>query len=347
MATKKNQGKGNSKMATRKSAAVPVEKEETRDDLGSLVRIPLDQIDFDSFANCRSAGWEKATSSGTKDEGASYEELVASIEATGQKDPITVRPKPGKGNRKPYECIKGFRRGKAVAEIASKQQIAEPTIKAIIKELSDLEATEENVFENTARDNLSSSDLAHAANNLLMRYQAAGMTVSVNQLAKRMGKNQSYLNSLIKIVATAPKLAEKWRNETVVIPVTAMSDIAALPVTEQEAAYERAKAGKAIGGQSRSSTTPDQKAVNLADRMGNLFGRLEALGLLKLKLEWNPESLRILGVDPKDVSKDGWTAAGAKGAESFTKAYDGVKENQKKAKLASKGESASEESASN
>lgn len=321
----------------------------TNKETGTLAVIPLSLVDFDSFPNCRSEGWQGAET-GNQEGGTTYKELKDSIESSGQKDPITVRIKanPKKGTP-PYECVKGYRRGKAIAEIAEKAGNPNPTIKVIVKELTDLEAEEENVFENTARDNLSAPDVAFAAYNLLQRYKAQGVNMSVNQLATRMGKNQSYLNMLVKIVNDDATIAQKWRTAPVSVPVKTIASVAKLDVAaDPEArnkAFELAKQGKwnpktnkPIG----STEPPSAKktAIAAVKRNANMLGRMAALGFLgikpKYKETWTGPMVVELGVEKwNDLKPEEQTEVCRAGLAAYDEAFSAMKEAQHKAKVAS------------
>lgn len=318
-----------------KAAAAIVETPGQDDQLGELCFLPLNEIDFESFPNCRTSEWQKAQSNET-DGGTVYSDLVESIKANGQKSPIVVRRKPGNRNKLAYECVAGFRRGQAIKEIASLNKDPDPQIKCIVKELTDLQAHEENVFENATREDLSGPELAFAANNLLMRYQAAGIPISITKLAARMGKNQGYLSTLLGIVTKAPAVAEKWRNEATNIGYKVMAEVADLPANEQEEGYANAKANKPVAGRGaagRAGTPLDKKSLNKAESVAGLLGRLVALKHIRLHAEWSPDFLRVLGATelgqlPKDVQ----AGIVEKAKEAFQKAIEGTKAAQKAGK---------------
>jgi len=333
--------------------------------LGSLQIVKLTRIDADSFPNCRTGDWHNTTSSTVQDSGTSFPELTESIEIKGQIDPITVRPKanPKKGGPD-LECIKGFRRLRAVKILGEKRGDTNPDVKVIIKVLNDLEAAEENTFENTARDNLKPADLAYAAHNLLMRYRAAGVTMSINQIAQRMGKNQSYMNQLVNIVDKVPAIATQWRDAAVDIPVMVMAQVAkkALPPAPGEVvdgnaptkAFELAKQGKLdpkTGKEKteRGPTPPAATAKALVERNGNLLGRLKAMGFVTIRKDkeadmWTPALLLVLGVKTSDLTLEDQAATVAAGKDAYEKAIKATQEAQAKSKVKSTEDDESEES---
>lgn len=274
------------------------------DQLGTLMVVPIRQVDARSFTNQRTGDFTIGDSNedGTDQ---SFAELVASIDETGQKDPITIRRKKGGvfDNGMPFEVIKGFRRFAAVNLIAQRDGTLETAgVKAILKDLSDLEALEENVFENTARDNLTGPDLAWAAFNLQEQYKSNGVAVSDNILAKKMGKNQSYISKIKKIVQSAPIAAKAWQQAKSPLTVEAMDRIAKLDPDKQEAEYERIV--KALGGKgnARGGTKPPvETATNQATKLARLLGNLVSQGLITTDINWEA-NLDALGIKVADLT---------------------------------------------
>ena len=290
---------------------------------GILVQLPLALIDAKSFKNQRTGDFTKGAS---KEDGTdqSFEELFESIELTGQKDPITVRPKkPGQvTNGMPFEVVKGFRRYAAVSGVAQKTGAEEPTIKAIVKLLDDHAALEENVYENTARDNLTGPDLAWAAYNLQESFKARGEPISDNQLAKRMGKNQSYISKIKKIVATAPVIAKAWQESQAPLTVDAMVRIAEMAPEKQEAEY--ARINKLMGGRGNlrnggGARPPIDTATRQAEKVASLLGNLASQGLIKVDIDWNAD-LKHLGVKTDDLTVQDTRTVGKLAREAFEKA---------------------------
>jgi ParB/RepB/Spo0J family partition protein len=283
-----------SKRNTEKNAAAAIVES-----AGTLTILRASQIDFESFQNVRSAGWEKEQSSEVGD-GSSFPTLKLSIATVGQKDPITVRPKAKVGrDGYEYECIKGFQRGTAIKQIGAERKPEpdlDPVIKVIIKDLSDLEALEECTYENTARNNLTPADTAAAAVRLLDAFKAAGNEISVNALAERMGKNQSWLNSLVLIARKGGKVFDMWQTERKVsVPANVMTSLlkqctagegaaAVVDIDAAEKLYGEVQKNK---GKLPSTRTPDVlKSANAgAKAAGNLLGRLQAAGHITLSAE--------------------------------------------------------------
>jgi len=293
--SKQNKGKS---MAAKRTAEREAQESMAKA-TGQLMVLRVSQIDFESFQNVRSAGWQNQTSSEVGD-GTSFADLKTSIQAVGQKDPITVRPKPAKrGEQFEYECIKGFQRGAAIRMIGADRKPepdTDPLIKVIVKDLTDLEALEECTYENTARNNLTPADTAAAAIRLLDAFEASGKPISVNALADRMGKNQSWLNSLVVIARKGGKVFDLWQTERKVsVPAAVMTkllkecttgegDSQTVDLDKAEALYKEVQKNK---GKLPSQREPDalKTATARAKEVGNLLGQLQAGGHITLAPE--------------------------------------------------------------
>jgi ParB/RepB/Spo0J family partition protein len=301
MASKK-QNKG-SNMASKRNASNAAAADAMADmtkESGQLMVIRASRIDFESFQNVRSAGWQNETNTEAGD-GSNFPALKASIATVGQKDPITVRPKPnrsGKGDFE-FECIKGFQRGTAIKQIGAERKPEpdnDPLIKVIVKDLDDLQALEECTYENTARNNLNPADTAAAARRLLDAFKAKGINMSVNALADRMGKNQSWLNSLVVIARKGGKVFDLWQAERKVsVPALVMTkllkecttgegDNQVVDLDKAEKLYSEVQKNK---GKLPRSQNPDElkAATSAAKQAGNLLGTLLAAGHITLAPE--------------------------------------------------------------
>jgi ParB/RepB/Spo0J family partition protein len=273
--------------------------------LGTLVAMPIRLIDATTFKNQRTGDFTIGDSS-EDGNNQSFKEMVGSIEDVGQKDPITVRPK-HKGivdHGMPYEVIKGFRRFAAInllAQRAGTEQTA--TINVIIKELTDIEALEENLFENTARDNLTGPDLAWGAYNLQETYKANGLPFSGNVIAKRLGKNQPHIAKLLKIVSSAPVVSKAWQESKSPLTLDAMKRISEMDLDKQEEEYKRIN--EVMGGKGnnrgRSQKPPIESATNQAVKVATLLGNLASQSLIVVSINWEA-NLGHIGVNLKELT---------------------------------------------
>lgn len=291
--------------------------------LGQLVKIRLSELDAESFENQRTGDFTDSGDSNEDGSDQSFAEIVASIEKVGQKDPVTARYKLGvkAGSGVPaLELIKGFRRYAAIRLIGQKRGDENPEINVIIKELTDLEALEENVFENTSRANLSGPDLAWAAWKLEQKYKAEGIAVSDNLLAKRMGKNQSYISKIKKIVVNAPEVARAWRETKAPLAVDVMKRISELPREEQQQEYQRINAAMGGKGNARSAPKPPFDTAKLqVTKLARLLGALAGQGLITVDINWEA-NLSHIGVKTKDLTVQDLRAVAKVGRDEFAKA---------------------------
>lgn len=106
----------------------------------------------------------------------SLEELARSIKERGVLEPIVVRPKDGK-----YEIIMGERRYRA-SKIAGLTEIP-----AIVREVSDEDASTDALLENFQREDLNPIDRAHAIESLLsfMTWEKCAKTLGVSESTLR------------------------------------------------------------------------------------------------------------------------------------------------------------------
>lgn len=167
----------------------------------NVVDLPVSLIDADPEWNARSVV-EIVDKTGN---------LAESIKREGQQTPVIVRAIPG-GR---YKLLAGFRRLAAVSWPEKKGGLNRDTIRATIvppakdekdQELNDLIA---NLTENVQRKDLTPYDLAMRAHALHDEYD-----LSAAKLATRLGKSESYVDSLIRVVANLhPTILKRWQEE--------------------------------------------------------------------------------------------------------------------------------------
>jgi hypothetical protein len=165
---------------------------------------------------------------GTNDEKAEAG-LVESILEIGQQDPGERRPNPDPTTavKWPYKLVAGARRFVAlgiIAEGAVKGKVIHPikkdpswdatapTMLAIVKPMTELEARERNLSENTSRNNISPPDLAYGIEELVKAAKAVGVDLSGAEIARRIGKSKAYVSNIMTINGKFPrKVREHWR----------------------------------------------------------------------------------------------------------------------------------------
>lgn len=112
------------------------------------------------------------------------DELVASIREHGVLQPITVRPRENH-----FEIIAGERRFRACAKAGL------PTVPAIIKMVSDVEACELALIENLQRENLDPIEEARG-----YRQLADGFTLTQEKIAQKVGKNRATIANALRLL---------------------------------------------------------------------------------------------------------------------------------------------------
>jgi ParB family transcriptional regulator, chromosome partitioning protein len=123
----------------------------------------------------------------------SLKELAASIRSQGLMQPIVVRPRPQGG----YELIAGERRWRA-AQMAGLTQIS-----AIIKQVSDEQASAMALIENIQREDLNPLEEAFALQRLRDEF---GLTQQ--QVADAVGKSRVSVTNLLRLLNLAPAVRE-------------------------------------------------------------------------------------------------------------------------------------------
>ena len=118
-------------------------------------------------------------------EQSALDELAASIKAQGVMQPVVVRPKPQGG----YELIAGERRWRAA------QQAGLEVIPAVIKEVSDEQASAMALIENIQREDLNPLEEAQALERLREEF---GLTQQ--QVADAVGKSRSAVTNLLRLL---------------------------------------------------------------------------------------------------------------------------------------------------
>ncbi len=283
---------------------------------GRLIEALVSECDAESFENQRTGDFTKGDSS-PNGVGNSFKELTESIDEgggwdedgvhTGLREPITGRYVTGKRGKQVLQIVAGFRRFAAVNLLAQRDNmLAQARIPVLVKELTDTEALEENIFENSARDDLSGPDLAWAAYNLRTKYVADGSSISDNQIAKRMGKNQTHISRLLRIVTAAPTVCTAWRESSAPLKLDDIERISKLDPKEQETEYAKVIAAKS--GQSGAVGAGGKPLLEIAtkkaERIATTVGTLVKNGLVTSNIDWQA-----------DLEKAGISLEGLDGAE--------------------------------
>ena len=127
-------------------------------------------------------------------------ELAESIEEHGLLQPIVVRPI----EEDMFEIIAGERRFRAL------QSLSKTHADVIIRYLDDEETAVVALIENIQRENLSVVEEAEAYKKLL----EIGDTTQ-SELAKSVGKSQSFIANKLRLLKLAPKVLERLRESKI------------------------------------------------------------------------------------------------------------------------------------
>lgn len=127
-------------------------------------------------------------------------ELAQSIEANGLIQPVTLRKYTGEDGKK-YEIVCGERRFRAVS------LLGKDTIQAVVKELDDKQAFACMVIENLQRKDIDPMEEAQALKHLFNKG-----AVSVKEIAKMLGKSQSFVVNRIQLNNILPEFVQLMRD---------------------------------------------------------------------------------------------------------------------------------------
>lgn len=159
------------------SAAAPGADESSAADISSLDELPITDIVRGRYQPRREF------------DQSSLEELAASIRAQGVMQPVVVRPRAQGG----YELIAGERRWRA-AQLAGLVQIP-----AVIRDVSDEQASAMALIENIQREDLNPLEEAAALDRLKDEFQ-----LTQQQVADAVGKSRVAVTNLLRLLNLAP-----------------------------------------------------------------------------------------------------------------------------------------------
>jgi hypothetical protein len=248
--------------------------------MDNIHTIPLSDIEVDFAWNARSGKW---TVDSGDEESADFSDFVASFESPSgivQHTPVEVRPTPD--GPKKYFLVSGYRRYKAI-EIASKRlSIEQPSIRAVIKALSPIEARVQNVGENATRQNLSVPDLAWGVWEIQCESKRAGKPLSGTVIAQLLGRNQSYIDKLLVIMREClPELTKRWRKMPRSMSVADMLTVAKSSREDQRSVFQSMLTSQPEQPDDvRAKNSWIEVSKRKAREIGSLLGRLEAAGLI-------------------------------------------------------------------
>ena len=241
-----------------------------------IVLVPLKDIFADLAWNSRSGDF----AGDTKEEENSFKELIASIKDSGgvNKDAVKLRPK---GNAGKYALVAGFRRYFAIKAIAEEQGNKEPVIRALVEDLDELTARQENVRENVARASLKGADLAWSLLEIRNQYLAKKVEPTDIMITNSVGMNQSYGNKLLRIATgVKPAIFKAWRESKLPLTIPEMLAVSKVDPQRQQEEYDSLmkKKGPKTGKDKTKAYIDSMKKK--AAKLGYLLGSLEREGLI-------------------------------------------------------------------
>jgi ParB-like chromosome segregation protein Spo0J len=188
--------------------------------------VPLTDIFVDPDWNNRSLANTLAESTASREdvEGTGIQGLAMGIFQDGQDEPIILRGTAGlyKKTNKPYALVAGFRRYEAINRLNADAHLvklrsdekksvvpnsANGTIRAVVRNLSELEAIKLNLRENTQRNDMSTPDLVNGARKLKFLHQMDSVAI-----ANTLGKSKQYVDLLLRVATLQPVILDHWRN---------------------------------------------------------------------------------------------------------------------------------------
>lgn len=272
--------------------------------------LPLDKIVVDPKENARLS----IASGDSSEDRHDFDLLVDGIRAKGQDTPVMVRPV--KGGK--YELVAGYRRVAAIAKIAETDGVKAPTVKAIVRDMSDDEKYSLNMRENTERDNLRVPDVAFGVGRMIASQKERGTYKSTSDVARELGLSQSYVSKLEKIAGSLDsKLFKAWREERAPRPYLEVWAIAQKPKAEQDKAWND---GGGNGNKSdNKSSKKVEKAAKTVARFAEDLGYLAAIEAIKLVKDPSESDWKAIAIGLTDSkAKRVWEA----GRDSYVQGWN-------------------------
>jgi hypothetical protein len=272
-----------------------------------VVEVPLSQIWRDRTWNARSGNWEDDT-----------EEIYESMQPEGVEGPIVqdsaVVLRPIETLRAMYdnqveieippECVyalvSGFGRCEVRMRIAKEREEENPTILAVVRNMTEAEALAANIRENTGRNELKPADVAWQLWNLHEFYGSVCEWKTAEQLAPMIARKADTTRKLLSIMKRGDKkVVDAWRNCRIVISVDDMTKVVALPRIKQMEAYRALLVAPGGTRQNGRRITSD-KTVRMAESTGRLLGALEREGLIELRIDFTRDIDKLVPIGGRD-----------------------------------------------
>ncbi len=189
---------------------------------------------------------------------AGIREMAESIKANGVLQAIVVLPANAAGR---YKLVIGERRVRGCLLLGLQ------TISALVRQLTALEADIAQVVENEQRKNVNPLHTARKLRRMLDKHRRLdGSEMEHAELAKKIGKGETYVSQHLRLLDLPPSVAALAEN-TVLRDVDTLTNIAKLFEVDQPAAAElvgKAEAGQKVTRAETSGALRDAKAKRKA-----------------------------------------------------------------------------------
>lgn len=149
---------------------------------------------------------QSSTNTKGRNEGKSFDELVASIKEKGVLMPILVRVIPDK--KEIYEVIAGNRRFQASKEAGLKE------VPAQIVEMTDVEAREAQIVENLQRDDIHPLDEGESYRKLI---ESSSPKYGMGDVAIKVGKSESYIKQRLALTNLIDRAKKALRDNKITL----------------------------------------------------------------------------------------------------------------------------------
>lgn len=188
----------------------------------------------------------------------SIKEMAASITVNGVLQAIVVRPANAAGR---YKLVIGERR------VRGSMLAGKPTIPALVRAYTDLEADVAQVVENAQREGVNPLHTARKLRRMLNKHKHPdGREMEHTELALLIGKGETYVSQHLRLLDLPPSVAALAEN-TVLRDVDTLTNIAKLFEVDQPAAVAlvgKAEAGQKVTRAESSGALRDAKAKRKA-----------------------------------------------------------------------------------
>jgi ParB family chromosome partitioning protein len=216
-------------------------------------------------------------------------ELVASVQEHGILQPVLARPVSGrKSQGVTHQLVAGHRRHLAA------ERLSLPTVPAVVRKLTDLDAARLALIENVQRENPDDWATAKGIQNLMQMSAAKGEPLSELAVARELGKSVGFVRNHLGLFKLRPQLQEVAQRHNGVrsslfeIQKVTDPDIERrlIAAVDRRAGFQEIKeaveAHLAEAKWKRQSQTPDRHSHNPAERRQREAQREVAASLTEL-----------------------------------------------------------------